>query len=256
MRKLIAAFRMSLDGFIEGPKGEVDWVDTWDDTFDLMPQIDALVLGGGMYPDYEQYWSAVHADPQSSLPVTGRLASAGEIEYARFANATPHVVLSTTIETVSWKTTRIVRDIEEIRAMKEQPGKDIYAVGGAKLVEPDESGHRRRASARRASGRPRWGKGALQWCDGAAATAATQREVARTGSGSVDLRRQLSCPLAVGGGAHSAPPPFRVIGRSDASRRRRAQTAALSPTLRRLAAIAAASSSPSAGMKTSFRTSP
>jgi hypothetical protein len=31
-----------------------------------MPQIDALVLGGGMYPGYEQYWSAVHADPQSA----------------------------------------------------------------------------------------------------------------------------------------------------------------------------------------------
>ena len=134
MRKLIAAFRMSLDGFIEGPNGEVDWVDTWEDTFDLMPQIDALVLGGGMYPSYEQYWSAVHADPQGALPFTGRPASAGEIEYARFAHATAHVVLSTTLDTVSWKTTRIVRDVEEIRAMKEQPGKDIYAVGGATLI--------------------------------------------------------------------------------------------------------------------------
>jgi dihydrofolate reductase len=134
MRKLIAAFRVSLDGFIQGPNGEVDWVDTWEDTFDLMPQIDAVVLGGGMYPGYEQYWSAVQADPQSALPNTGRLASAGEIEYARFANATPHVVLSTTLDTVSWQTTRIVRDVEEIRAMKDQPGKDIYAVGGATLV--------------------------------------------------------------------------------------------------------------------------
>jgi DNA-binding NarL/FixJ family response regulator len=50
-----------------------------------MPQIDALVLGGGMYPGYEQYWSAVHADPQSALPFAGRPASEGEIEYARFA---------------------------------------------------------------------------------------------------------------------------------------------------------------------------
>jgi dihydrofolate reductase len=134
MRTLIAAFRVSLDGFVEGPNGEVDWVDAWDDTFDLMPQIDAMVLGGGMYPDYEQYWSAVHADPQSVVPITGRPAPAGEIEYARFAHATPHVVLSTTLDSVSWETTRIVRDVEEIRAMKEQPGKDIYAVGGPKFV--------------------------------------------------------------------------------------------------------------------------
>jgi dihydrofolate reductase len=134
MRKLIAAFRVSLDGFIQGPNGEVDWVDSWEDTFQLMPQIDALVLGGGMYPDYERYWSAVRADPQGPLPSTGRLASPGEVEYARFAHATPHVVVSTTLDAVSWKTTRIVRDIEEIRAMKEQPGRDIYAVGGPTLV--------------------------------------------------------------------------------------------------------------------------
>ena len=134
MRKLIAAFRVSLDGFVEGPNGENDWVDTWEDTFDLMPQIDAMVLGGGMYPGYEQYWSAVHADSKGPLPLTGRLASAGEIEYARFAHATPHVVVSTTLDSASWKTTRIVRDVEEIRAMKEQPGKDIYAVGGPTLV--------------------------------------------------------------------------------------------------------------------------
>jgi dihydrofolate reductase len=134
MRKLIAAFRVSLDGFVEGPNAEIDWVDTWEDTFDLMPQVDAVVLGGGMYPGYEQYWSAVHADPQGALPITGRLASMGEVEYARFAHAVPHVVVSTTLDTVSWKTTRVVRDVEEIRAMKEQPGKDIYAVGGPTLV--------------------------------------------------------------------------------------------------------------------------
>jgi dihydrofolate reductase len=134
MRKLIAAFRVSLDGFVEGPNGEVDWVDAWDDTFDLMPQIDAMVLGGGMYPGYEEYWSAVHADPQSVLPNTGKPATPGEVEYASFALDTPHVVLSTTLDSVSWKTTRIVRDVEEIRAMKEQPGKDIYAVGGPTLV--------------------------------------------------------------------------------------------------------------------------
>jgi dihydrofolate reductase len=32
------------------------------------------------------------------------------------------------------ETTRIVRDVEEIRKLKHQPGKDIYAVGGATLV--------------------------------------------------------------------------------------------------------------------------
>jgi dihydrofolate reductase len=42
--------------------------------------------------------------------------------------------LSKTLEKVAWKTTRIVRNAEEIGKMKQQPGKDIYSVGGAALV--------------------------------------------------------------------------------------------------------------------------
>jgi dihydrofolate reductase len=38
------------------------------------------------------------------------------------------------LDNVAWKNTRIVRDMEEIRRMKLQPGKDMHAVGGATLV--------------------------------------------------------------------------------------------------------------------------
>jgi dihydrofolate reductase len=134
MRKIIAAMQMSVDGFIEGPKGEVDWIDTWEDPFDLISHIDTCILGGGMYPGYEQYWRAIFANPESVSPLTGTVASKGEIDYARFADKTAHVVVSTTIEKVAWNNTRIVRDIEELRQMKQQPGKDMHAVGGATLV--------------------------------------------------------------------------------------------------------------------------
>jgi dihydrofolate reductase len=134
MRKIIAALLVSVDGFIEGPNGELDWVETWEDSFDLLPQIDTCILGGAMYPGYEQYWGAILANPGGILPFTGKVASKGEIDYARFAEKTPHIVLSTTLDKVAWKNTRIVRDIEEIRNMKQQPGKDMHAVGGATLV--------------------------------------------------------------------------------------------------------------------------
>ena len=134
MRKIIAGPIVSVDGFIEGPNGELDWVDTWEDPFDLLPQIDMCILGRGMYPGYEQYWSAVLANPKGTLPFTGKVASEGEIAYAHFAARTPHVVLSKTLAKVTWKHTRIVRDIEEIRRMKQRPGKDMHAVGGATLV--------------------------------------------------------------------------------------------------------------------------
>jgi dihydrofolate reductase len=134
MRKLIAALQVSLDGFIEGPNGELDWIGTWDDSFDLLHEIDACVLGGGMYSGYEQYWLAILANPHGIVPFAGRVASKGEIEYARFADRTPHFVLSRTLDTVRWKTTRIIRDVADIRALKQQPGRDIHAVGGATLV--------------------------------------------------------------------------------------------------------------------------
>ena len=134
MRKIIAALVVSVDGFIEGPNGELDWVDTWEDPFDLLPQIDTCILGRGMYPGYEQYWGAILANPEGILPFTGKVASKGEVAYAKFAEKTPHIVLSRTLDKVSWKNTRIVRDVGEIRRLKQQPGKDMHAVGGATLV--------------------------------------------------------------------------------------------------------------------------
>jgi dihydrofolate reductase len=38
------------------------------------------------------------------------------------------------LDKVKWKTTRIVRDIEEIRKMKQQPGMNMLALGGATLI--------------------------------------------------------------------------------------------------------------------------
>jgi dihydrofolate reductase len=134
VRKIIAALQISVDGFIEGPNGELDWIETWEDTFDLLDQVDTFVLGGAMYPGYEQYWGAVQANPKQILPFTGRVAAPGEIDYASFAARSLHVVLTRTLEKVAWRNTRIVRDIEEIRNLKLQSAKDIHAVGGATLV--------------------------------------------------------------------------------------------------------------------------
>jgi dihydrofolate reductase len=133
-RRIIAAMQISLDGLIEGPEGEVDWVGSWDDSYGLLDEVDTCVLGGGMYPGYEEYWTGILADPQAATPLTGMVPTEAEVAYARFADRTPHLVLSRTIDEVEWETARVVRDIEEIRRLKEQPGKDIYAIGGATLI--------------------------------------------------------------------------------------------------------------------------
>jgi dihydrofolate reductase len=134
MRKIVAALQISLDGFIEGPNGEIDWIDTWEDRFQLTPQIGAFVMGGGMYAGYEFYWRSILADPSGILPFSGKTATAGEVEYAMFADKTPHYVLSNTLQEVSWEITRVVHSMEEIRDLKQQSGDDIHALGGAGFV--------------------------------------------------------------------------------------------------------------------------
>jgi dihydrofolate reductase len=138
-RKIIAALQVSVDGFIEGPNGEMDWAmeedeDTWKDVFEMLAHVDTFILGRKMYPGYEQYWLAVLNNPSGILPFSGRIPSKNEIAYAHLADKTPHIVLSKTLDQVAWKTTRIVRNVEEIRRLKQQQGKDVYAVGGATLV--------------------------------------------------------------------------------------------------------------------------
>lgn len=133
-RPFIAAMQVTLDGYILGPEGEADWVDSWADGLELLPQVDTFVLGGGMFPEYEQFWTAILNDPSPASDSLGRDPYAREVAYARLAAETPHLVLSTTLSNATWPTARIVRDINEIRALKGQAGKAVYVVGGPGLV--------------------------------------------------------------------------------------------------------------------------
>jgi dihydrofolate reductase len=134
MRKLIAGMKTSVDGKIEGPDGIADWVEGWSDDYGLTPHVDACVLGAGMYAGYEQYWTAIQNEPNKPNPLGGMAPTPAEIEWARFAAHTPHYVLSTTLYSTQWPQTSFVRGLEEIAALKQQAGKDIYLVGGARTT--------------------------------------------------------------------------------------------------------------------------
>lgn len=134
MRKLIAAFKISVDGKIEGPEGYADWVDAWSEDYGLTAQIDACLLGGRMYPGYEQYWTAIQDAPNQPLPMTGKLAASDEVKWAGFAAQTPHYVLSSTLTSALWPKTKFIRSLDDVAALKRQPGKDIYLMGGARIT--------------------------------------------------------------------------------------------------------------------------
>jgi hypothetical protein len=141
MRKLIAGMKISADGKIEGPEGTADWVEAWSEDYGLMPQIDACLLGGGMYSGYEGYWTGIQNDPDKPAWITGNAPTPAEIEWARFAARTPHYVLSNTLTSARWPQTSFVRGLKDIAALR-NPARTF--ISSAELELP------------RASSRPGW----------------------------------------------------------------------------------------------------
>ena len=130
MRKVILAMEMSLDGFIEGPNGETDWLvnseEDWKEMFKDLESVDTYLLGRKMYPGYTDYWRSV---------LTNVSSPKDELRYAKLADKSQHIVFSKTLTTVEWKNTRIAVDpLAEINQLKKQPGKDMVIWGGAELA--------------------------------------------------------------------------------------------------------------------------
>ena len=128
MRKLIYSMGVSLDGFIAGPDGEIDW-SAPDEELHRFHNQQTREMGAHLYGRrlYEvmTYWETADENPS---------APEHELEFARIWKATPKIVFSKTLETVEGNAT-LVRDsvAEEVAKLKEQPGKDL-AVGGAGLA--------------------------------------------------------------------------------------------------------------------------
>jgi dihydrofolate reductase len=119
---------VSLDGFIAGPGGEIDWSAPDEELHRFHNQqtreIGAHLLGRRLYEEMV-YWETAEENPA---------AADYELEFARIWKDTPKIVFSKTLEKVEGNA-RLVRDgaAEEVARLKEQPGKDL-AVGGAGLA--------------------------------------------------------------------------------------------------------------------------
>src|SRR6266480_7240558 len=128
MRKLIYSMGVSLDGFIAGPDGEIDW-SAPDEELHRFHNQQARETGPHLYGRrlYEEmrYWETAEENPS---------APEHELEFARIWKKLPKIVFSKTLEKVEGNA-RLVRDgvAEEAAKLKDQPGKDL-AVGGAGLA--------------------------------------------------------------------------------------------------------------------------
>jgi dihydrofolate reductase len=136
MRKLIVSEFVTLDGVMQAPGGPDEdteggfehggWtMPYWHDDIgthfvESMNEADAFLLGRKTWQGHAVFETLEEGDPFGDL-----------------MKAVPKYVVSTTLQsTAAWRNSTIIRHdvIEEVRKLKQQPGKNIYVDGSSVLV--------------------------------------------------------------------------------------------------------------------------
>lgn len=132
MKKLKLQVQMSIDGFVGGPNGEMDfmkWV--WDDKLkeyvtDLTDSVDTILLGRKMTDGFVSHWSNVvkNMPDDESYP------------FAKKMMDKPKFVFTKTLDKSTWENTTLAKGelTDEVKKLKAQNGKDIIVYGGAGFV--------------------------------------------------------------------------------------------------------------------------
>ncbi len=129
MRKVKLQMQMSLDGFVGGPNGELDWM-TWDWSDDmeeyateLTHSYDTILLGRKMTDGFISHWEEVCKNPESP-----------NYDAAKIFIDTPKITFSRTLTESKWKNTTVENSTDRIKELKAQGGDDIIVYGGASFV--------------------------------------------------------------------------------------------------------------------------
>lgn len=134
MRKLKLQMQTSLDGFVAGPNGELDWMTVemgpQDKVFEVVWEIantsSVILMGRGMANEFTTYWENV-VDNQPDSP---------EHEFAKVMVALPKIVFSKTVDHVDGRNVRVENGdlAEKVTELKNEEGKDLLVYGGAGFV--------------------------------------------------------------------------------------------------------------------------
>lgn len=126
MRDVIIFEAITLDGFFEGPNSDISWHRVDDEfnhfSWEQIKGCDTIMFGRKTYELMASYWPT--AESAKDDPVT-----------AEMMNSWSKIVFSRTIKKASWNNTRLVNEaVDEIRRLKNQPGKPLIIFGSANLV--------------------------------------------------------------------------------------------------------------------------
>lgn len=133
MAEIIVSLWSSLDGFVAGADGNMDWLradsDLSDYEIELVDNAGALLLGRITYSDFAGYWPAV-ANGTIAADDTNR-------RYARRLDDLDKFVASKTPVTSIWHRTTSIGDVNhaEISRIKDSVQGDIIVYGSLTLIE-------------------------------------------------------------------------------------------------------------------------
>jgi dihydrofolate reductase len=131
MRKLVLLMHVSLDGFVAGEKGEMDWINVDDELFDLVggftEEADAALYGRKTFQMMEQYWPTAGEQPNATKHAR---------EHSAWYKRVEKFVASGSMNAGIFSNTTFIPDDlpAEIRRVKETPGKKILMIGSPSTV--------------------------------------------------------------------------------------------------------------------------
>lgn len=124
---------MSLDGFVAGPKGELDWIffgqqdeAIFERILALADSCDTILMGRKMTPGFISYWEdVVDNKPDSAeLPLAKRMVDMKKIV---FSHSNPNIQGRNLSPENGDLTAKVM-------SLKKMPGKDLMVYGGASFV--------------------------------------------------------------------------------------------------------------------------
>ena len=138
MRKIISFMHVSLDGFVAGPNGELNWVKIDEEIFDYVgkriSEGDTALYGRVTYQMMENYWPTAGDKPT---------ATKHDIEHSKWYSKVHKIVLSRTMNPENNRdsglnNTEIISDnlSDRIREIKQRAGKDILLFGSPTVGSP------------------------------------------------------------------------------------------------------------------------
>lgn len=126
MRKLVLFMHVSLDGYASDSNGGLGWIPYNEEiekyAEEVVAEVGSPVYGRETYRLMESYWPTVLNDPD---------ATRHEAEHAKWLQEVKKIVISGTMDKAEWNNTMLIKGniAEEIKALKEQPGKNLVIFG-------------------------------------------------------------------------------------------------------------------------------